>query len=303
MQTALGGDIWRRIGAIAAALAVALIAYWLVRHIPRTIAIFVIAAFIAFGVQPVAARLERRMPKPLAISIVFVGLLLAVAILLVIVVPLTVNQVQLLAANIPSYATTAQGWLISMESSFNAHFPTLQIPAYELNFGKIGASQIAGVVAAAVASLAAPACATYQEDLARAQHAYEGSEDERALAIFRMLEPDVSRLPPADRAHYAYLRGMTDYRIGYKAEARHWLAVAAAIEQQTPNSLPEEWVKRMNESLKELNEAVFTAGIESLTNSAEEKAKGSDDEASSDDSSGDKPRAKPKPKPAKSDDE
>jgi len=153
MQTALGGDVWRRIGAIAAALAVALIAYWLVRHIPRTIAIFVIAAFIAFGVRPVAARLERRMPKPLAISIVFVGLLLAVAILLVIVVPLTVNQVQLLAANIPGFATTAQGWLISIESSIDAHFPTLKIPPYELNFGKIGASQIASVVTTAVASL------------------------------------------------------------------------------------------------------------------------------------------------------
>ena len=61
-----------------------------------------IAAFIAFGVQPIAARLERRMPKPLAISIVFLGLLLVIAVLLVIVVPLTINQMQLLAANIPT---------------------------------------------------------------------------------------------------------------------------------------------------------------------------------------------------------
>jgi hypothetical protein len=133
------------------------------------------------------------------------------------------------------------------------------------------------VVAAAVALLAAPACATYQDDLARAQHAYEGSEDERALAIFRMLEPDVSRLPPADRAHYAYLRGMTDYRIGYKAEARHWLSIADALEQATPGSLPPDWAKRMADSLKELNEEVYTAGIQALANTATPKVKSDTD--------------------------
>ena len=80
------------------------------------------------------------------------------------------------------------------------------------------------------------------------------------------LEPDIERLSPADRARYAYLRGMTDFRIGYKAEARHWLALAAASEKQTPGALPADWAKRMTEALKELNEAVYTGGIASLSN-------------------------------------
>ena len=149
-------------------------------------------------------------------------------------------------------------------------------------------------------------CTTYQDDLARGERAFEASEHERALAIFRSLENDTGRLSDPERAHYAYLRGMTDYRIGYKAEARHWLAIAAAIEQATPNSLPSEWTKRLTESLKELNEEVFTAGIESLTNSVETKAKATsgDDEAPADsDSSGDSTRRDPKKKPAKSDDD
>ncbi len=155
MQAAVGSDLWRRVAIAVAAVLIVLAAIWFARHIPRTIAIFVIAAFIAFGVQPVAARLERRMPKPLAISIVFLGLLLAVAIFLVIVVPLTISQVQLLAVNLPGYATTAQGWLVEMEGSLERHFPTLKIPASELNFGKIGASQISGFVTATLASLGA----------------------------------------------------------------------------------------------------------------------------------------------------
>jgi predicted PurR-regulated permease PerM len=161
MQTALaGGDLWRRIGAIAAAVALAVLAFWLARHIPRTISIFVIAAFIAFGVQPIAARLERRMPKPLAISIVFFGLLLVVAIFLVIVVPLAISQTQLLAANIPSYATTAQSWLLSVETSLDQHFPTLKIPTSGLNVGKIGGAQFSNMVSATLASIGAIALNT-----------------------------------------------------------------------------------------------------------------------------------------------
>ena len=122
---------------------------------------------------------------------------------------------------------------------------------------------------AALVSVCCVSCATYENDLARGHHAFEENDHERALAIFRGLERDVGRLSIGDRAHYAYLRGMTDYRVGFKSEARHWLALAAAIEQQAPGSLSEDWVKRMNDSLKELNESVYTAGIGSLTNSGQ----------------------------------
>jgi hypothetical protein len=102
----------------------------------------------------------------------------------------------------------------------------------------------------------------------RGERAFEQSEHERALAILRNMEPDTNRLSVVGRAHYAYLRGMTDYRIGYRSDARHWLAIAASIDQQKPGSLPPDWEKRMGESLKELNEEVYTAGIESLSRPA-----------------------------------
>jgi hypothetical protein len=122
--------------------------------------------------------------------------------------------------------------------------------------------------------------------------AHEASEHERALAIFRALEPDTARLNTSERAHYAYLRGMTDFRIGYQAEARHWLSVAFSLEQQSPGSLPDDWNKRLSESLKELNEAVYTGGIESLSNAASAKAKPSQD--TSGDTDAPAPKAPPK---------
>lgn len=142
--------------------------------------------------------------------------------------------------------------------------------------------RIAAVALVLVSSLGSVACATYSDDLARAQRAYEGSEDERALAIFRLLENDTSRLSPSERAHYAYLRGMTDSRLGYKAEARHWLSLAASMEQAEPGSLPPDWAKHLTDSLKELNEEVYTTGIESLTNTPAVKTTAGDDGAQPD---------------------
>jgi hypothetical protein len=103
------------------------------------------------------------------------------------------------------------------------------------------------------------ACTTYSASLARGQHAFEDGDLERALAIFRTLEPDVERLSPAERTQYAYLRGTIDYRMGYRPDARHWLALAAALEEQTPGGLPAAWVDRMRASLADLDDEVFSS--------------------------------------------
>jgi hypothetical protein len=134
---------------------------------------------------------------------------------------------------------------------------------------------VAGFVA--LSAWAVGACTTYQDDLNRSQRAFDASEHDRALAILRQLEGDEGRLSVTDRAHYDYLRGMVDYRIGYRLEARHWLALAAAIEQTTPGSLTPDVTKRLNDSLKELNEAVYSGGMEALSNDPT-KAKPAQDE-------------------------
>ena len=120
----------------------------------------------------------------------------------------------------------------------------------------------------------ATGCSTYQDDLARSQRAFEHADYERALAIFRVSELDShSRLSVQEQAQYAYLRGMTDYRVGYKVDARHWLAIAKAIDTERLGVLPKDWRVRLKDTLAELDEQVYASGIETLAETQQEASK------------------------------
>ncbi len=118
-------------------------------------------------------------------------------------------------------------------------------------------------------------CATYREDLNRAQRLYSENEYERALAILRVLEEDADSLSIHDQSRYAYLRGMTGYRKGYRFDARHWLAVAKAIEQEHPDGLSAEWKSRLEEALNDLNKDWYGGAdaLDSSTSTATERTR------------------------------
>jgi hypothetical protein len=119
------------------------------------------------------------------------------------------------------------------------------------------------VPVAVALALALTACSTYRDHLNRGQRLYDENEYEHALALWRSLEPDMDSLSFNDQARYAYLRGMTDFRLGFRPDARHWLAVAKAVEQDHPGGLSAEWKARTEESLNDLNKEVY-GGAETL---------------------------------------
>jgi predicted PurR-regulated permease PerM len=123
MQTALTSARFRRLGLLwLGAIALGLAVLWFASRIPRTISVFVIAAFIAFGVAPLVAKLERWLPRGAAIAIVYVSLLAIVVVLSVLVVPATLGQLQIIGISSPSYIQTAQGWLDRLESMMRGRF-------------------------------------------------------------------------------------------------------------------------------------------------------------------------------------
>jgi hypothetical protein len=148
------------------------------------------------------------------------------------------------------------------------------------------------VTTISLCALGAVTCATYQQDLERSRGHYEGSavdaarkdyeenQYERALALLRVLEHDIDSYSAGEQAQYAYVRGMTDYRLSqssrltmqsaegssvanpklmYRMNARHWLGVAAATEKNTPGGLKPEEKQRVAEVMADLNKDVFGA--------------------------------------------
>jgi hypothetical protein len=134
---------------------------------------------------------------------------------------------------------------------------------------------LALVLAGSAALFSSASCATYRQDLERARTHYDKNEYEPALALFRVLEPDIDSFSPAEYAQYSYSRGMTDYRLSglvsagnaasdpkqsFRSHARHWLAVARAVEKETPGGLTPDEKQRLEEALNDLNRDVYGGG-------------------------------------------
>ena len=154
MQAAVDTSGRRRIWMTVALLLLVALALWFATRIPKTIAIFVIAAFIASAVYPVAEWLTKhRIPRLWAIAIVYTFLILVTIVLLVIIVPMTIDQVRILVQNAPAYLQGAQSWLQNAESAVRAHFPEANIPPEMINVQQLGAQRINEVLAVTVTSL------------------------------------------------------------------------------------------------------------------------------------------------------
>lgn len=144
----------RRVTLVVVGIVVLTAALWFASRIPRTMTIFSIAAFIAFGVEPIVVQLERhRVAKPLAVAIVFVGLLLLIAIGVTVVVPATVLQVQTLAQNAPTYVATTQSWLLSVETWAQSHFPMLDLKPQSFSLGQLGGTRLATLASSTLSSV------------------------------------------------------------------------------------------------------------------------------------------------------
>jgi predicted PurR-regulated permease PerM len=137
------------VGVVLVVVAAALFA----ARIPKTISIFLIAAFVAFGANPLVKRLEARMPRVAAIAVVYVGLLTALVVLALVIVPITYAQVLLLIGHAPQYVAASQDVVANSERTLRGLFGgRVALPSYGEVQAEIG-NRVTGFVAAAMAGL------------------------------------------------------------------------------------------------------------------------------------------------------
>lgn len=154
MQAALSSASSRRVFWVVVTLVALIAIWWIAKLIPHTIAIFTIAAFIAFGGRPTVTLLVRaRLPKWLAITLVYMVLVAIVVLGLLVVVPMLVVQSQLLIANMPSYAQAIHGWVVDLRAALQDRMPMIQIPSVDI--AQIGADRLGAFATGTIASLGA----------------------------------------------------------------------------------------------------------------------------------------------------
>jgi len=132
----------------------ALAAIWFASRIPKTLTVFLVAAFIAFGVEPIVVRLERWMPRPAAIAIVYVGLIVLLVVLALLVVPALIGQVQVLGYNTPGYISSSQNWVDAAQNWLQDHLG--RKPSFAPGAGDLKAliaDKFSNALSASIASL------------------------------------------------------------------------------------------------------------------------------------------------------
>ncbi|HEX3466692.1 MAG TPA: AI-2E family transporter [Candidatus Elarobacter sp.] len=141
------------IGVTVAAIVVG--ALLLAARIPRTVSIFLIAAFVAFGAHPLVKTLELRMPRAVAIAAVYAGLLSALVVLALVIVPVAYGQVLLLVGHAPQYVVESQNAVAHAESTLRDLLGNrVPLPSYDDVRVEVG-NRVSGLLTTAVASVGA----------------------------------------------------------------------------------------------------------------------------------------------------
>lgn len=140
---------WRTIVLVAV---LAVLVYFLTL-IPKTVEVFIVATLIAYGVNPIVRRLVRRMPRPVAIALVYAALVAVVIIAIVVIIPDTVNQLQVFFNNGGAYVSAAQNMVASLQQYINQHLGSRVLPPQFQDIEGRAATEIATLLNAAIAGL------------------------------------------------------------------------------------------------------------------------------------------------------
>lgn len=115
-----------------------------------------IALFLSLGLDPIVALIERKLPRPAAVSIVVVGVLLAFAGIVLAIVPVLVQQISNLVEDAPQIVRdiTTSGWFTDLSAQFGGAFEDAAAGVLDFVQDPNNLSQIGGGLVAVGAGIA-----------------------------------------------------------------------------------------------------------------------------------------------------
>ena len=131
-------------------IAVLAVLVYFLTWIPKTVEVFIVATLIAYGINPVVRRLVTRMPRPVAIGLVYAALVAGIIVAIVVIIPDTVNQLQVFFSNGGTYVSGAQSMLAGLQQYIDQHFGSRVLPPQFLDIEGRAATEIATLLNAAL---------------------------------------------------------------------------------------------------------------------------------------------------------
>jgi predicted PurR-regulated permease PerM len=144
---------WRLIGRsvlIAAGIVFVLYVMSLAR---KTTEVFIIAILLAYGLSPVVRALSKRMPRAVAIIVVYSALIVVSAAVFVLIVPAVLDQFQVVFANAPTYIGDARGFIDSAQLWLKQHLGSLVATNQISQIESTGMSRLTSGIETALGSL------------------------------------------------------------------------------------------------------------------------------------------------------
>lgn len=117
-------SVWRTVMLVVVSAAL----LFFLTLIPRTVEVFIVATLVAYGVNPIVRRLVRRVPRPIAIVLVYAGLVVLMLVASMIIIPDTVNQLQTFFSNGAAYIASGRDVLGHVQSYLTGKFGTKVLP-------------------------------------------------------------------------------------------------------------------------------------------------------------------------------
>jgi predicted PurR-regulated permease PerM len=102
---------------------------YILRRIPMTIEVFIVATLIAYGINPLIHAMARRIPRVVAVIIVYSIFLILLLVVAIIVIPTAIEQLQNLFASSSDYIGSAQAFIDRQEEWINRKFGGHILPA------------------------------------------------------------------------------------------------------------------------------------------------------------------------------
>jgi predicted PurR-regulated permease PerM len=90
----------------------------------NTLLIFILAAFLAFVLNPLVELLPERVPRPIRIGTVYLTIGIVLGLIISLLIPVVVQQYQQLSDSMPTYASQARGEIQRLQTSYVHLSPT-----------------------------------------------------------------------------------------------------------------------------------------------------------------------------------